>query len=184
MIAPGWLTHQWRDRDRFLILIDAQHLNERFAALQALWEADPQHCERLHVVSLREQVADTVHRTEACDGRVTLTVYRGDPVTVVSKMRLSVDALWFGEHSAADLRLLQWGLSLDGKALKPARVTWQNEDQLRFILKEGRKRQIRRMCELVGLEVLGLKRVRIGLVRLGELPLGQWRLLASDETFA
>ncbi|NBS96055.1 MAG: hypothetical protein EBT08_07890, partial [Betaproteobacteria bacterium] len=108
MIAPGWLTHQWRDRDRFLILIDAQHLNERFAALQALWEADPQHCERLHVVSFREQVADTVHRTEACDGRVTLTVYRGDPVTVVSKMRLSVDALWFGEHSAADLRLLQW----------------------------------------------------------------------------
>ena len=84
----------------------------------------------------------------------------------------------------SDLRLLQWGLSLDGKALKPARVTWQNEDQLRFILKEGRKRQIRRMCELVGLEVLGLKRVRIGQVRLGELPLGQWRLLASDETFA
>lgn len=84
----------------------------------------------------------------------------------------------------SDLRLLQWGLSLDGKALKPARVTWQNEDQLRFILKEGRKRQIRRMCELVGLEVLGLKRVRIGPVRLGELPLGQWRLLASDETFA
>ena len=84
----------------------------------------------------------------------------------------------------SDLRLLQWGLSLDGKALKPARVTWQNADQLRFILKEGRKRQIRRMCELVGLEVLGLKRVRIGQVRLGELPLGQWRLLASDETFA
>ncbi|HEY4370531.1 MAG TPA: pseudouridine synthase [Burkholderiales bacterium] len=83
-----------------------------------------------------------------------------------------------------DLRLLQYGLSLDGKKLKPARVGWQNEDQLRFILKEGKKRQIRRMCELVGLEVLALKRVRIGLVRLGELPVGKWRLLGPDEKFA
>jgi len=52
----------------------------------------------------------------------------------------------------------------------PAKVSWQNADQLRFILKEGRKRQIRRMCELVGLKVVGLKRVRIGRVRLGDLP--------------
>ena len=111
MIAPSWLTHQWRDRDRFLILIDSQYLNERFAALQALWEADPQHCERLHVVGFLEQAAETVQRvqrTEACDGRVTLTVYCGDPVTVVSKMRLSADALWFDERSAGDPRLLQW----------------------------------------------------------------------------
>jgi 23S rRNA pseudouridine2604 synthase len=84
----------------------------------------------------------------------------------------------------ADLRLLQYGLSLDGKKLKPARVGWQNEDQLRFILKEGKKRQIRRMCEAVGLEVLALKRVRIGSVRLGELPVGKWRLLGPDEKFA
>ena len=84
----------------------------------------------------------------------------------------------------ADLRLLQYGLSLDDKKLKPARVGWQNEDQLRFILKEGKKRQIRRMCEAVGLEVLALKRVRIGSVRLGELPVGKWRLLGPDEKFA
>ena len=45
-----------------------------------------------------------------------------------------------------------------------------NEDQLRFVLREGKKRQIRRMCEAVGLQVLGLKRVRIGGVVLGELP--------------
>jgi 23S rRNA pseudouridine2604 synthase len=62
-------------------------------------------------------------------------------------------------------------------------VGWQNADQLRFILKEGRKRQIRRMCELVGLKVVGLKRVRVGRVRLGELPLGQWRYLRDDESF-
>jgi 23S rRNA pseudouridine2604 synthase len=62
-------------------------------------------------------------------------------------------------------------------------VNWQNEDQLRFILKEGKKRQIRRMCEMVGLRVTALKRVRIGKVKLGELPQGQWRYLRADEQF-
>ncbi len=81
------------------------------------------------------------------------------------------------------LALLNHGLELDGKPLKPAKVEWLNEDQLRFILNEGRKRQIRRMCELVGLRVVGLKRVRIGKVRLGDLPLGKWRYLREDETF-
>ena len=81
------------------------------------------------------------------------------------------------------LRLLNHGLSLDGVALKPARVGWQDREQLRFVLHEGKKRQVRRMCELVGLHVLGLRRVRIGRVMLGDLPLGQWRYLASDERF-
>lgn len=81
------------------------------------------------------------------------------------------------------LQLLNHGLKLDGEALKPAKVSWQNEDQLRFILREGKKRQIRRMCELVGLKVTGLKRIRIGNVRLGDLPAGQWRYLREDEKF-
>lgn len=81
------------------------------------------------------------------------------------------------------LALLNHGLSLDGQALKPARVDWENPEQLRFILKEGKKRQIRRMCELVGLKVVGLKRVRIGRVMLGHLPQGQWRYLAPHEKF-
>lgn len=79
------------------------------------------------------------------------------------------------------LKLLNHGLSLDGKALKPAKVEWLNKDQLRFVLKEGKKRQIRRMCELVGLKVTGLKRVRIGKLTLGKLPEGQWRFLEDDE---
>ena len=84
---------------------------------------------------------------------------------------------------ADKLRLLRHGLSLDGQALKPAKVTWQNPEQLRVVLTEGKKRQIRRMCELVGLKVVGLKRVRIGNVMLGNLPLGQWRYLAPHERF-
>ena len=54
---------------------------------------------------------------------------------------------------------------------------------LRFVLREGRKRQIRRMCELVGLAVTGLKRVRTGSVVLGKLPTGHWRYLRADEKF-
>lgn len=81
------------------------------------------------------------------------------------------------------LMRLRQGLSLDGKALKVAQVEWQNPEQLRFILKEGKKRQIRRMCELVGLRVVGLKRVRIGRVALGNLPVGQWRYLSAHEKF-
>lgn len=81
------------------------------------------------------------------------------------------------------LERLRHGLSLDGQPLKPARVEWQNPEQLRFVLTEGKKRQIRRMCELVGLKVVGLKRIRIGRVVLGPLPVGQWRYLAPHERF-
>lgn len=87
-----------------------------------------------------------------------------------------------GELPQEKLELLRHGLSLDGKQLKPAGVEWINQDQLRFLLKEGRKRQIRRMCECVGLKVLGLKRVRTGQLRLGDLPEGQWRFLRDDES--
>lgn len=79
------------------------------------------------------------------------------------------------------LKQLRYGLTLDGRKLKPAKVQKINKDQLQFILIEGRKRQIRRMCELVELEVLALKRVRIGGLKLGHLPKGKWRYLLPDE---
>jgi 23S rRNA pseudouridine2604 synthase len=81
------------------------------------------------------------------------------------------------------LARLRHGLQLDGKALQPAQVDWQNPEQLRFVLTEGKKRQIRRMCEQVGLHVVGLKRIRIGRVVLGTLPVGQWRYLGPHERF-
>ncbi len=84
---------------------------------------------------------------------------------------------------AAQMQRLRHGLSLDGKPLKPAQVEWQNPEQLRFVLKEGKKRQIRRMCEQVGLKVVGLKRIRMGRISLGALPVGQWRYLGPQESF-
>ena len=112
------------------------------------------------------------------DGRVAKKLI-GDDSQVEKEYLVRVE----GELIRGGLDLLNHGLELDGKPLKPARVKQLNEDQLHFILKEGKKRQIRRMCELVGLRVTGLKRVRIGRVKLGDLQLGQWRFLRADESF-
>ncbi len=116
------------------------------------------------------------------DGRIAKQLI-GEHTEVEKEYLVRVAYSKPGRLPEKDLRLLNHGLSLDGKKLIPAKVRWQNEDQLQFILKEGKKRQIRRMCELVGLTVLGLKRVRIGKVRLGNLPEGQWRYLREDEGF-
>ncbi|HEY3949380.1 pseudouridine synthase [Phenylobacterium sp.] len=76
------------------------------------------------------------------------------------------------------------GLSMDGRQLKPVKVSVVQGQELRFILKEGRNRQIRRMCELVGLHVMDLVRIRIGPLRLGDLPEGRWRALGEAERAA
>lgn len=112
------------------------------------------------------------------DGRVARTLI-GEDSEIEKEYLVRVQ----GKLRPGGLELLNEGLSLDGKRLKRAHVQWQNDDQLRFILREGKKRQIRRMCELVGLTVLGLKRVRIGRVMLADLPVGQWRYLGQHESF-
>ncbi len=81
------------------------------------------------------------------------------------------------------LELLRHGLALDGKSLQPTKVDHLKGSQLRMVLIEGRKRQIRRMCKLVELHVSRLIRVRIGKVKLGRLEAGKWRLLKSGEMF-
>jgi len=86
-----------------------------------------------------------------------------------------------GDITDAAIRRLRHGLSLDGRELKPAKVTFAGEQRLRFLLKEGRNRQIRRMCDLVGLEVVDLIRVRVGPLQLGDLPEGRWRVLTAQE---
>jgi 23S rRNA pseudouridine2604 synthase len=117
------------------------------------------------------------------DGRIARQLI-GEDSDVEKEYLVRVQVADGGALSAEGLALLNHGLSLDGEALRPAQVEWVNDDQLRFVLKEGKKRQIRRMCEAVGLKVLGLKRVRIGGVMLGDLPPGHWRYLRGDERFA
>ena len=116
------------------------------------------------------------------DGRVAKRLV-GDQTRIEKEYLVRVEALQPGPVSDASIERLRHGLELDGVALRPARVSWQSEEQLRIVLREGRKRQIRRMCELVGLRVVALKRVRIGSVSLGPLPPGQWRYLRDDESF-
>ncbi|WP_242615454.1 pseudouridine synthase [Sphaerotilus mobilis] len=116
------------------------------------------------------------------DGRVARQLI-GEDSTIEKEYLVRVVKEGGGQLSDQALALLNHGLELDGHKLKPAKVSWANEDQLRFVLREGRKRQIRRMCELVGLTVVGLKRVRIGSVVLGHLPPGQWRYLRREEFF-
>jgi 23S rRNA pseudouridine2604 synthase len=117
------------------------------------------------------------------DGRIAKLLI-GEDSRVEKEYLVRVQHMHPGPLAPEKLELLRHGLTLDDRPLKPARVSWANEDQLRFVLREGRKRQIRRMCELVGLRVIGLKRVRIGSVVLGPLPAGQWRYLRPDERFA
>ncbi|MEM9740195.1 MAG: pseudouridine synthase [Pseudomonadota bacterium] len=86
-----------------------------------------------------------------------------------------------GGISETALDRLRHGLSLDGRRLKRAVVERLGEQTLRFVLQEGRNRQIRRMCDMVDIRVIDLKRERIGPLELGNLPEGKWRLLSAGE---
>jgi len=112
------------------------------------------------------------------DGRIARQLIAAD--SAVEKEYL----VWVeGKVADAAIARLRHGLALDGRPLKPARVNLIAPNRLRMVLTEGRKRQVRRMCDQVGLRVTSLVRVRIGRIRLGELPTGQWRLLGSGEQF-
>ena len=116
------------------------------------------------------------------DGRIARHLI-GEDSDIEKEYLVRVAPMRPGSFRENGLDLLRHGLALDGRPLRPAKASWANEDQLRIVLREGRKRQVRRMCELVGLKVLSLKRVRIGSVLLGKLPPGQWRYLRDDERF-
>ncbi len=89
-----------------------------------------------------------------------------------------------GDVTEKKLKILRHGLMLDGRQLRSARVSRMESFRLKFILREGRNRQIRRMCEMVDLEVVDLIRVRIGPIRLDGLPEGRWRMLQTEERAA
>lgn len=152
------------------------------------WKEDRSACQfqRSHLRNLvaagRLDIDSTGLLVLTQDGRIAKQLIGADSA-IDKEYLVRVQHLKPGRLPDSSLKLLNHGLSLDGKKLLPAKVSWQNEDQLCFVLREGKKRQIRRMCEAVGLSVLGLKRVRIGRVALGNLPLGQWRYLRADEHF-
>jgi 23S rRNA pseudouridine2604 synthase len=89
-----------------------------------------------------------------------------------------------GVVTADKLRRLRTGITLDGRPLRRAVIQQLGPQSLRFVLREGRNRQIRRMCSAVGLEVVELERVRIGPLSLGDLPTGHWRLMTGEERAA
>lgn len=86
-----------------------------------------------------------------------------------------------GNISDGALKKLEFGISLDGKKLKPAIVKRVSKNSFNIILKEGRNRQIRRMCENVGFEVILLKRLRISNIYLNDLQEGKFEYLTKDE---
>jgi 23S rRNA pseudouridine2604 synthase len=137
---------------------------------------DPRHLDGLAPAG-RLDIDSTGLMVYTQDGRVAKQLIGGNDVEKEYLVRVQ------GEMAPDGMARLRLGLTLDGVTLKAAQVSWQNEDQLRFGLREGRKRQIRRMCEIVGLTVTGLKRIRTGRVMLGSLPVGQWRYLRADEGF-
>ncbi|MFZ1766632.1 MAG: rRNA pseudouridine synthase [Candidatus Nitrotoga sp.] len=88
-----------------------------------------------------------------------------------------------GELPPDGLKHLNHGLSFNGRALAPIKVSWQNETRLRFALKGAQPGQIAHMCKSVGLKVLAMKRIRIGRMSMAKLQPGLWRYLMPYERF-
>ena len=111
---PVWLTEHWAGRDRFLILIDSLDLNDHFDALRSRWAVDPKRCRDLHIVGFMDtdSGSDTdsnhVQYSDALEGQVTLTLYRGPALITVRRMRVAADVVLFGTRAASDPRLLEW----------------------------------------------------------------------------
>jgi 23S rRNA pseudouridine2604 synthase len=93
-----------------------------------------------------------------------------------------------GEAGPYTLARLTRGLSYGGRMLPQCKVSWQSENRLRFAIKEVRNGQLRDMCAQVGLEVVSIRRLRIGRIPIGKgpegaMPAGQWRYLRVGEKF-
>lgn len=103
------------------------------------------------------------------------------PKHVVNKVYL----IWVRGFSQENFEKLKEPVELDGYRIQPPEVRFlRNEPPgslLQVTIHEGRNRQIRRMCEIAGMRVIRLKRIREGHLELGDLKLGSWRYLTEDE---
>ncbi|HET9031853.1 MAG TPA: rRNA pseudouridine synthase [Dokdonella sp.] len=88
-----------------------------------------------------------------------------------------------GEIAPWGLRRLNHGLSYEGRVLPPCKVSWQNEVRLRFAIKGCQGGQLRDMCRQVNLDIVSIRRIRIGRIPLGKMPEGSWRYLPANERF-
>ena len=88
-----------------------------------------------------------------------------------------------GQIKDNGLALLNHGLPFNGKPLAPIKVSWQNENRLRFAVKGPKPGQIEHMCKMVGLDVISMKRIRVGRIAMSSLPSGEWRYLQDHERF-
>jgi 23S rRNA pseudouridine2604 synthase len=102
-----------------------------------------------------------------------------DAASVEHEVVVEVD----GELSPHDLKRLNQGIAFNGRTPPAIKVSWQNETRLRVALKGAQVGQIAHLCEAVGLQVLSMKRIRLGGVSMGKVPPGQWRYLREDERF-
>jgi 23S rRNA pseudouridine2604 synthase len=84
---------------------------------------------------------------------------------------------------AHGMKQLNFALKIDGRTLPEAKVSWQNETKLRIAAKDLQQGQIAYMCEMVGLELIAMKRIRVGSISMGKLALGQWRYLPPGQKF-
>ena len=88
-----------------------------------------------------------------------------------------------GEIFEGGLERLNKIVKRNGKPLPSAKVSWQNENRLRFALKNPQPGQLAFMCKAVGLTVVSMTRIRIGRISMSKLPPGQWRYLAEGKVF-
>jgi 23S rRNA pseudouridine2604 synthase len=102
-----------------------------------------------------------------------------DAATVEHEIILEVS----GELSPDGLKRMNQGITFNGRSPASIKVSWQNETRLRIALKGARPGQITHLCDAVGLQILSMKRIRLGGVSMGKLPTGQWRYLRANERF-
>lgn len=88
-----------------------------------------------------------------------------------------------GDMVAHGLNRLNHGLTYKGKELPAVKASWQNENRLRFAMKNPQPGVIALFCQAVGLTVISMRRIRIGGVSMGKLPVGQWRYMTAKEKF-
>jgi 23S rRNA pseudouridine2605 synthase len=142
---------------------------------------------RLAVVSLVDSKARLypVGRLDADSTGLILLTNDGELANRLTHPRYEVEKAYRAKlkrpPSDADLRRLARGVELEDGPTAPAEVRRLGEREIELVLREGRNRQVRRMAEAVGNEVVSLRRVRFGPIDLGDLPEGGCRRLGDDD---